>query len=190
VTPEQEYLRNVPPRSFPLPQHNEAEFLPYDDLHYLEHRMRDRLGEHGYFVTNTLGSEVVVNGQKIGHGEVAEPLPTFAVLQCPGEHVCFWWGENGRNWGDGGQAALKTTPWEILRQKQEWKNLGGSAGEVWDDRIIDRMRREEAGIEGQDDDEEWNGYRQFQKDHGEETNSDARVTVGKHRRALLSWRGF
>jgi hypothetical protein len=137
VTSEQEYLRDVPPRSFPLPPHNETEYLPYDDLHYLEHRMRDRLGEHAYFVTNTLGSEVVINGRKIGLGEVAGPLPSFAVIQCPGKQVCFWWGENGRNWGNSGQAALRSTGWEILRQKEkEWKDLGRSAGEVWDDRII------------------------------------------------------
>jgi hypothetical protein len=143
--------------------------------------MRDRLGEHAYFVTNTLGSEVVINGRKIGLGEVAGPLPSFAVIQCPGKQVCFWWVENGRNWGNSGQAALRSTGWEILRQKQkEWKDLGRSAGEVWDDRIINRMMREEAGAEGEDDDEEWNSYRQFQGRRIAEVNAGIRATVGKH----------
>ncbi|EHL01596.1 hypothetical protein M7I_2483 [Glarea lozoyensis 74030] len=178
VTPEQEYLRDVPPRSYPLPGHEDSEILPYDDLHYLEHRMRDRLGEHGYFLTNTMGGEVVVNGQKIALGEVAGPMPALAVIQCPGGQVCFWWGENGRNWGDGGRAAQTSTGWEILRQRREWKDVGKSAGEVWDDRIIDRMRREEAGGEGEDDDEEWNSYRQYEDRGQGPINPAVRTTVG------------
>ena len=178
VTPEQEYLRDVPPRHYPLPGHTESEILPYDDLNYLEHRMRDRLGEHGYFVTNTMGGEVVINGQKIALGEVAGPLPAFAVIQCPGGQVCFWWGENGKNWGDGGHSALKSTTWEISRQTQEWKDVGRSAGEVWNDRIIDRMRREELGGEGEEDDEEWNKYRQHERTGDVVTEPNTRNTIG------------
>lgn len=154
------------------------EYLPYDDLQYLEHRARDKRGDHGYFVVNTMAGEVVVNGQKIGCGEVAGPLPAFAVIECPGRQVCFWWGENGRNWGNGGSTEVKDTAWAILRQRKEWQHIARSAGEVWDDRIIDRLKREETGAEGEVDDEEWDRYKQFSEPNMEQTGATVRPTVG------------
>ena len=180
VTPEQEYLRDVPPRIYPLPNHSKSDIIPYDDLHYVEHRMRDRIGEYGYFMTNLLSGEIVVNGQKIGLGEVAGPLPAFALIECPGGQVCFWWGENGREYGDGGQAALRQTSWDILRQKKGWEDVGRSAGEVWDERIIDRMKREESGGEGEEDDLEWEGYKNFVEKYDDDMDDDTRATVGMY----------
>jgi hypothetical protein len=57
-------------------------------------------------------------------------------------------------------------------RKECWRSLGRP--------YYNRMMREEAGAEGEDDDEEWNSYRQFQERRIEEVNADIRATVGKH----------
>lgn len=159
VTEEQEAKRDVPPRRYPArePNYEGNSLIPLDDVNWVQNRVMDELGDANYFVTNLHGGTLIINGQEIKKGQVAGPLPAFAVIESPGGQVSFWWGVRGRNWNQSSQPS-RERDWEILRQAPEWKYLGLKAGVVWDSKIQDRIKREEEGDE-EDDDELWKSWK-------------------------------
>jgi hypothetical protein len=164
VTTEQEELRDVPPRRYPPPQptYDGNNLIPYDDVNWVENRVMDEMGDSQYFVTNLHGGTLIINGQEVKKGQVAGPLPPFAVIESLGGQVSFWWGMKGRNWN---QASLPAPEreWETLRQVAGWAYVGLKAGVVWDWKIKDRMKREEDG-EDEDDDEQWKKWKNPRSD--------------------------
>ena len=159
VTEEQEAKRDVPPRRYPPrePKYGANSLIPLNDVNWVQNRVMDELGDSLYFVTNLHGGTLIINGQEIKKGQVAGPLPSFAVIESPGGQVSFWWGVGGRNWNQSSQAP-RARDWEILRQIPEWKDVGLKAGVVWDSKIQDRIKREEEGDE-EEDDELWKGWK-------------------------------
>lgn len=77
-------------------------------------------------------------------GQVARPLPEFAVIECPGGQVAFWWGVGGRNYRSGPEDRNWEAHWHTLRQNPEWKHVAIPAGQVWDEKIRERKKRERA----------------------------------------------
>jgi hypothetical protein len=79
-----------------------------------EHEKDDDKSEV-YFLVNLDPRVVRVNGVDVPQFDVAGPMPDFAILECPGGQVGFWWGVDGEqyepdldehwfaegNWGDG-----------------------------------------------------------------------------------------
>lgn len=167
VTPEQEKRRDLPPRRWPIAKGHDEEdvLLPYDELDWYDHIDRDEKREYLYFATNLQGGTLLVNGAEVGKGEIVGPLPQFAIIECPGGQVAFWHGLKGWEFGDETplNATQKSMQWEKLRQEPYWKDAGKSAGEVWARRMIDRLDREEAGEEGEPDDDIWKAMREWKK---------------------------
>lgn len=159
VAKGQEILLDYPPRRFPPPEQKyKSELLPVDDTIWRQEFDRDQMKETGYFVTNLRGGNgsLIVNGMEIRKGDVAGPLPKFAVIECPGGQVAFWFGKRGRTH----LAGTKASPyeeWLALRQQKGWKYTGLSAGQVWHAKIKDRIERKKAGVNDLDD-EEWDAW--------------------------------
>ncbi|CAG8980006.1 hypothetical protein HYALB_00005179 [Hymenoscyphus albidus] len=167
VTDEQMMLRDMPPRRWPMAKGHgrDGELLPWDDWDWRQHREYDEKGLYRYFATNLQRGCLRINGVEVKEGQVVGPLPEFAIIECPGGQIAFWHGRKGRMYGDEGALDLneQLKQWEILRQQTVWKYAGMSAGEVWLEKIIDRLKREEAGSEGEDDDDFWNGIKAWEK---------------------------
>jgi len=164
VTTEQEELRDVPPRRYPpaQPTYDGNRLIPTDDVNWIENRVMDEMGDSQYFVTNLHGGTLIINGQEVKKGQVAGPLPPFAVIESPGGQVSFWWGTRGRHWNQASRPA-PDREWEALRQVAGWEHVGLKAGVVWDWKIKDRMKREENG-EDEDDDELWKNWKNPKSD--------------------------
>jgi len=169
VTPEQQQLRDDPTRQWPpadqsylenhiKTQESKDTLLYIDDTVWKEQRMKDDHIQSRYFATNLHGGTMLINGMEVVKGAVAGPLPEFAVIECPGGQVAFWWGINGRNYGAGPDGADYDRKWRTLRKLQGWQLVGMSAGEVWDMRFIDREKRERTG-EPEADDEVWDRWK-------------------------------
>jgi hypothetical protein len=155
VTEDQKLARDAPPRRHPQkPEGSGSEHLPLDHELWNEEVARDLNHEAGYFITNLHGGTLIVNGMEVKRGDVAGPLPEFAIIECPGSQVTFWWGVGGRHWGHGPEDLDFSAKWETLRTHPGWEHIAESAGEVWDAKIKDRKEREKTG-ENEDDDEEW-----------------------------------
>ncbi|KAE9371167.1 hypothetical protein N431DRAFT_20440 [Stipitochalara longipes BDJ] len=158
VTDEQQERQLVPPRKFPpgkQPCANGDTLLPTDDTIWKEEIENDEMYRSQYFVTNLHGGPLVINGQEVKLGEIAGPLPEFAIIETPGNQVSFWFGPQGRNWrGDDDNPRLYTSQWRTMRRNLGWENAGLTAGQVWDMKIRDRLRREYIGAE-QNDDAQW-----------------------------------
>jgi len=185
VTPEQRRKRDVPSRLLPpsmrkIKQDTQSlsrppkkgELFPLDAKNWRDEVKKDRNLEAEYFITNLHGGTVLVNGMEIKKGYTAGPLPSFAVIECPGGQIAFWWGVGGRDHGDcyhlatdnwGGSSALPgwkptyTDKWAALRALPGWKYVGMLAGDVWREKIMDRMEREKSGDDLWDDGE-WISY--------------------------------
>jgi hypothetical protein len=155
VTDAQKLARDAPPRQHP-PKWEEfsGKYLPLDDQLWREEKLRDLKHDAAYFVTNLHGGTLIVNGMEIKKGDVAGPLPEFAIIECPGGQVAFWWGVSGRHYGSKSQDSDYSPKWDILRRMKGWKYVGKSAGEVWDAIMRDRKEREKTG-ENEDDDDQW-----------------------------------
>ncbi|KAE8447665.1 hypothetical protein EG329_010471 [Mollisiaceae sp. DMI_Dod_QoI] len=155
VTPEQEKLRDVPPRRYPQPDgaREGDKYLPLDDSYWQEELNNDEELKARYFVTNLHGGTLLVNGVEIKKGCIAGPLPDFAVIQTPGGQVSFWWGVGGRNWGQGEDSPTLAANWRQLRRMPGWEKVGLNAGQVWNRIIRDRLQREESGNDEEDDDQ-------------------------------------
>jgi hypothetical protein len=163
VTPEQERLRDVPPRRYPpkdirAEKGNSGKLLYTDETKWKEEVANDDFAHSKYFVTNLHGGTLIINGVEVRKGCVAGPLPDFAVIESPGGQVAFWWGPGGRNWGAGPGHLDFSTHWNTLRSMPEWEHIGLNAGQVWDVLIKDRLRRELSGNRLVDD-EDWERWK-------------------------------
>ncbi|RDL30700.1 uncharacterized protein BP5553_10045 [Venustampulla echinocandica] len=164
VTPDQERKREISSRQgMPWkPRYKNNVLLPYDEVNWLDNRLKDDVGDSKYFVTNLHGGTLIVNGQEVKRGRVAGPLPKFAVIECPGHQVAFWWGIGGRTLGQGPNEPQSPGDWESMRVVPGWEHCGKTAGEVWDAMIIDRMKRVAAGEGPEPDDEQWEAWKNYQ----------------------------
>jgi hypothetical protein len=155
VADEQQELALVPPRKYPpgkLPSAEGDTLLPTDDTIWKEEVDNDDTFCSQYFVTNLHGGTLVVNGQEVKLGQIAGPLPEFAIIETPGNQTSFWFGPGGRNWRGGpDDAPTYMSQWKTLRRSPGWENVGLTAGQVWDLKIRDRLRREYIGAEYADD---------------------------------------
>jgi hypothetical protein len=169
VTPSQEKARDIPPRPWPPPQRKQegnGDLLPTDDTIWKEQEKRDEEYRCRYFVTNLHGGTLIINGMEIKKGCVAGPLPEFAVIESPGGQISFWWGVGGRDWLAEPAGDTFDLHWDILRKREVedekiFEHLGLLAGQVWDLKIRDRIRRETTG-DAVDDEEEWEVYKNAQ----------------------------
>ncbi|KAG0652883.1 hypothetical protein D0Z07_0410 [Hyphodiscus hymeniophilus] len=162
ITDSQKLARDVPPRFHP-PEKEDSTLgaqLPLDDQLWKEEAGRDLTLGAGYFVTNLHGGTLVVNGMDVKKGDVAGPLPAFAIIECPGGQTAFWFGIGGRHYGAGEEVVHVADKWKILRQQPGWEHVAEMAGDVWDVKIGDRKEREKTG-EVEDDDEEWARYKRM-----------------------------
>lgn len=169
VTQEQEHLRDNPQRKYPPkelrePTEEDQLILPVEDDAWEEELKADDYGYYKYFATNLHGGTLIINGIEVRKGHIAGPLPAFAVIETPGSQFSFWWGSSGRN--NGGKDVFDPNlrrKWENYRQRyagdgDEWRFIGLLAGQVWDYKIRDRVRRELQG-HTYDDDPIWDGYK-------------------------------
>lgn len=155
VTEEQRVLIDNPPRRYPPPEQKyKSVDIPVDDTIFREEFDSDQLEFTNYFVTNhQRGASLIINGVEVQKGDIAGPLPEFAVIECPGGQVAFWFGSYGRNY----LAGIEESPqikWLALRQRDGWKYTGLSAGQVWNAKIKDRIERKKHDAD-EDDDEQW-----------------------------------
>ncbi len=162
VTSEQHEKQLVPPRKYPPgepPCPGGDTLLPTDDTIWREEIENDASFRSQYFVTNLHGGTLIVNGLEIKLGQVAGPLPEFAIIETPGNQISFWFGPQGRDWrGVPDGEPLCTSQWKTLRRNPGWENVGLTAGQVWDVRIRERLRREYKGEEA-DDDAQWDEWK-------------------------------
>lgn len=157
VTDEQKTLMDCPPRRYPPPEQKyKSNIIPVDDTIFSEEFDSDQLNCTRYFVTNLHGGTLIINGVEIQKGDVAGPLPKFAIIECPGGQIAFWFGSHGRN-HLAGQEESSHAKWLALRQRAGWKYTGLSAGQVWNAKIKDRIERKKAG-ENEHDDEQWEAW--------------------------------
>lgn len=154
VTDDQELKRDVPYRSWP-PVDNPPDVATFytDERLFEEEVENDDNYDSRYFVTNLHGGTLIINGVEIKRGCVAGPLPEFAVIECPGNQVAFWHGPAGRFYGE------ETNPvhinrWNTLRSMKGFEQVGLTAGQVWNNLIKNRLRRELTGNRLEDD-EDW-----------------------------------
>lgn len=154
VPESQQALIDHPPRRYPLPEQvYTPEIIPLDDKIFRAEFDSDQLNFTRYFVTNLHGGTILINGIEVRKGDVAGPLPNFAVIECPGGQIAFWFGCGGRHHlaGPERDSPLK---WRSLRQQDGWQYTGLSTGHVWDIKIRDRLERKKKG-DHEDDDDEW-----------------------------------
>jgi hypothetical protein len=150
-TKEQELLTDYPPRRYPpLEQNYKPSIIPVDDTRFRHEFDSDQLDSTAYFVTNLHGGTLVINGVEIRKGDIAGPLPKFAVIECPGGQIAFWFGCYGRDHLAGNYES-SPTKWLTLRQQIGWKFTGLSAGQVWKAKIKDRINRKKVGDNELDD---------------------------------------
>jgi hypothetical protein len=166
VTPSQEKARDVPLRRWPPREEKRGEnrgLLPTEDKIWKEQVKGDEECRCRYFVTNLHGGTLIINGMEVKKGCVAGPLPEFAVIESPGGQISFWWGVGGRNWLADSAGNSFDLQWDTLRNtevegEKVFEHLGLLAGQVWDLKIRDRIRREKTG-DDVDDEEEWQVYK-------------------------------
>ena len=164
TTDSQKRLRDNPLRYWPPGEDRNGHYLPTDESIWREEYTKDQNLQAAYFVTNLHGGTLLINGQQIFKGAIAGPLPKFAVIESPGGQVSFWWGVEGRNHGgiDAEEMVGYGRKWEIMRRQEEWKYVAISAGQVWELKIADRVRRERTGND-LDDDLVWRDWKGAKK---------------------------
>ncbi|CZR63467.1 uncharacterized protein PAC_13364 [Phialocephala subalpina] len=164
VTPEQEKLRDVPPRRWPQPDgaRENDKCLPLDDSPWKKELLNEEDLKARYFATNLHGGTLIINGAEVKKGQIAGPLPDFAVIETEGGQVSFWWGLAGRDWGKGDDQMDWSSHWRMLRRIPGWEKLGLNAGQIWNKIIKGRIDREQSGNDEEDDDQwdEWKNAEQ------------------------------
>lgn len=173
VSEEQLELSLVPHRRHPpakRPFSKGGNLLPTDDTIWKEELESDSEFRSKYFVTNLEGGTLVINGLEVKKGQIAGPLPEFAIIETPGNQFSFWFGPGGRNWrGGDDEGPDYVTQWKTLRRRQGWEHVGLSAGQVWDLKIREQVRREYKGEE-RDDDTKWTEWKAAEAtEDGEQT---------------------
>lgn len=161
VTKAQEIARDVPRRRYPpvVKANMAGRYLAVDDSNWVEELAIDEDYDSRYFVTNLHGGTLIINGQEVKKGVIAGPLPPFAVIETQGGQISFWWGVDGRNWGLNHQGINSSLHWETLRRTPGLKHIAMTAGQVWDLRIRDRLKREYSRGEAEEDDEDWEEWK-------------------------------
>lgn len=160
VTAAQKRARDAPPRQHPPRQEAfSSALVPLDEELWQQEVQRDASQDAQYFVTNLHGGTLIINGMEIKKGDVAGPLPEFAVIECPGGQVAFWWGVGGRNYRCGPEGVDFSLKWQHLRTWTGWEHVAMEAGQVWDLIIRDRQEREKDGGR-EEDDEQWARWKQ------------------------------
>lgn len=123
-----------------------------DERQWREELRKDQTDLARYFVINLHDDSLLVNGQEVRTGEIAGPLPNFAIFECPGGQIVFWWGVNGRDHGTSDAARDWSEEWEKLREIQGWENVALKAGEVWSEKVKAKRQREREDEDDSDDD--------------------------------------
>lgn len=144
ATEEQRRLRDIPTRIQPLPGQSEMidSIIALDTGPWDEENVKDYHYLADYFVVNKHGGNLVINGIEIKLGEIAGPLPTFAVIECPGGQIAFWWGVNGRDYG-----TIKSMNNDDSKDKHHpFNRLAGRCG--WRRLLIDIAGREQEKLSG------------------------------------------
>jgi hypothetical protein len=164
IIEKQKRLRDNPLRQWPPGEDKNGQYLPTDDTIWREEYTKDQNFEARYFVTNLHGGTLVINGQQVRKGAIAGPLPSFAVIESPGGQVSFWWGIDGRNWGVSDPEKIQdfSRKWATMRMQEDWKHVAMPAGDVWNLKIADRVRRERRGND-ENDDPEWKLWKNTKK---------------------------
>ncbi len=156
VTKDQRHKRDIPPRRYPTFQadNGKQELIYIDDTLWRKEYEADVAEEEMYFATNLHGGLLIINGQEVKKGQVAGPLPKFAVIETGGGQVSFWWGVDGKNYGlELKPDRLTELDWERLRNRGgDFENIALTTGQVWTVKIKDRLRRERSGDDENDDD--------------------------------------
>ncbi|TAQ84066.1 hypothetical protein B7494_g7619 [Chlorociboria aeruginascens] len=142
VTEEQRKARDEPPRHYPPKSSTEVSQLTLDDYDWEEEYSKDARYDARYFVTNLDGRTLLINGLEVRRGEIAGPLPAFAVIECPGGQVAFWWGQGGRSKGGRVGAVDDPRAWDALRRLRGWGLTGLLAGDVWNQKILHKIKKQ------------------------------------------------
>jgi len=147
VTDAQRELRDNPPRTYPLNLGDTRTFLPTDQRLWETDVRHDSEYRYRYFAANLDGRTLIINGVKVARGEIAGPLPPFAVIQTHGGQISFWWGTDGRRYAGQPAHIDFSGGWEQLRSLPGWKNVAAQPGAVWGQKILEYLK-------DNDDDEE------------------------------------
>lgn len=152
VEPEQKYYRDMPPRNYP-PKFDETQsHLPKDVKLWKEEVEKDSDLKKRYFVANLDGRLLTINGVEVGKGEIAGPLPEFAIIQTEGGGVSFWHGVGGRFYLQPAGARMKdwSRQWSQLRQVLNDEYFGVASGYFWQNEIVGKITEDDEG-EGEQD---------------------------------------
>ncbi|KAL3427242.1 hypothetical protein PVAG01_00751 [Phlyctema vagabunda] len=146
-TPTEQELRRQIDRS--VPKHDSFKPQSYDRS-LLEYEIKRDVYKYAeYFITNLDGRTLIVNGLEVRRGQVAGPLPKFAIIECPGGNVVFWWGNGGRNKGkDRGRIDYASVhkAWLTKRHEEgdadlDWKTIRRTRRSVWRSLIKVKMEK-------------------------------------------------
>ncbi|KAF7886444.1 hypothetical protein EAF00_010547 [Botryotinia globosa] len=152
VAPEQKYYRDMPPRNYPPKCDETQSFLPKDVKLWNDEIDKDSDLKHRYFVANLDGRLLTINGIAVCKGEIAGPLPEFAIIQSEGGGVSFWHGVGGRFYLQPAGASTKdwSRQWSSLRQTLRDEYFGVAAGYYWQNAIVGKIMEDDEG-EGEQD---------------------------------------
>ncbi|KAF5872387.1 uncharacterized protein Bfra_005746 [Botrytis fragariae] len=152
VAPEQKYYRDMPPRNYPPKCDETQSFLPKDVRLWNDEIDKDSDLKHRYFVANLDGRLLTINGIAVSKGEIAGPLPEFAIIQSEGGGVSFWHGVGGRFYLQPADASTKdwSRQWSSLRQTLRDEYFGVAAGYYWQNAIVGKIMEDDEG-EGEQD---------------------------------------
>ncbi|ESZ95544.1 hypothetical protein SBOR_4073 [Sclerotinia borealis F-4128] len=152
VEMQQKYYRDMPPRSYP-PKFDETQsYLPKDVKLWNDEIGKDSDLKSRYFVTNLDGRLLIINGIEVRKGEIAGPLPEFAIIQTEGGGVSFWFGVGGRFYLQPAGARTKdwSRQWSQLRRALKDEYFGLTAGYYWQNAIVGKILEDDEG-EGEQD---------------------------------------
>lgn len=86
------------------PTQNAQEILPPWTRAIQDEWMREKIYDvevnnvEAYFLVNMDPRSVYINQMEVRQGQVAGPLPAFAVIETVGQQYGFWWGKNGQDY--------------------------------------------------------------------------------------------
>ncbi|KAI9649556.1 hypothetical protein NHQ30_002136 [Ciborinia camelliae] len=149
---QQKFYRDYPPRTYP-PKFDETQsHLPKDVKLWKDEVEDDSDLNNRYFVANLDGRLLIVNGIEVGKGEIAGPLPEFAIIQTEGGGVSFWFGPGGRFYLQPAGARTKnwSRQWSLLRRTLNDEYFGVASGYFWQNAIVRKILEDDEG-EGEQD---------------------------------------
>lgn len=152
VEMHQKRYRDLPPRNYP-PRFDESQsYLPKDDKLWKDEVKKDSDLKSRYFVANLDGRLLKINGIEVGKGEIAGPLPEFAIIITEGDGVSFWFGVGGRFYLQpaGARTMDWSRQWIQLRRSLNDEYFGVPAGYFWQNAIVSKIMEDDEG-EGEQD---------------------------------------